>query len=110
MRVRVSRLSGTHHRRTHGIFLCGGPDIDPQADVTGIDIQDITPTLLYALGLPVAEDFAGRVSSDLFRKSFRARHPRRTIDTWGMLDERGTARSRADEELMDELRALGYLE
>lgn len=108
--ARISRLSGTHHRRTHGIFLGAGPDIAPQADVTGIDIHDITPTLLYALGLPIAEDFAGHVSSDLFRESFRARHPRRTIDTWGTLDERETVRSPADAELMDELRALGYLD
>lgn len=110
VKVRISRLSGTHHRRTHGIFLCAGPDVDPEADASGIDIHDIAPTLLYALGLPIAEDFAGRARSELFFADFRARHPQRTIDTWGMLEEKEPAHSPVDEELMDELRALGYLD
>jgi len=106
----LGRISGTHGPLTHGIFLAAGPDIDPHADLTGIHIHDVAPTLLYGLGLPVAEDFAGRPRLALFDAEFRSTHPLRTIPTWGKRHEGGMTRpSKADQELLDELRALGYL-
>jgi predicted AlkP superfamily phosphohydrolase/phosphomutase len=106
----LGRISGTHTASTHGIFLAAGPDIDPAADLSGIHIHDIAPTILYGLGLPVAEDFAGRPRTELFDAEFRRTHPPRTIRTWGRRDEGGASRpSSADPELLDELRALGYI-
>lgn len=106
----LGRISGTHTPTTHGIFLAAGPDIDPEADLSGIHVHDMAPTILYALGLPVAEDFAGRPRVALFDAEFRRVHPLRTIRTWGKRQEGGTAKSsKADQELIDELRALGYL-
>jgi hypothetical protein len=58
----------------------------------------------------VAEDFAGRPWTKLFNAEFRRAHPLRAIRTWGKRQEGGTARSsKADAELLDELRALGYI-
>ncbi len=105
----ISRISGTHTRNTHGIFLAAGPDIDPAADLTGIRIHDLAPTVLYGLGLPVARDFAGKARVTLFRPEFRARHPLREIPTWGKRRAAGPTASAADEALVEELRALGYL-
>lgn len=106
----LGRISGTHTLSTHGIFLAAGPDIDPSADLEGIHIHDIAPTILYGLGLPVAEDFAGRPRMALFDGEFRRAHPARTIRTWGKREQGGTAKSsKADQELLDELRALGYI-
>lgn len=106
----VSRISGTHTRTTHGIFLAAGPDVDPAADLEGIHIHDVAPTLLFTLGLPVAEDFAGRPWTALFREEFLRANPLRTVRTWGALEGRGSARSSsADEKLLEELRALGYI-
>lgn len=107
----LGRISGTHTPSTHGIFLAAGPDIDPRADLTGIHIHDIAPTLLYGLGLPVAEDFVGRPRTALFDADFRRSRPLRTIKTWGARQEGGRAKaSEADQELLDELRALGYIQ
>ncbi len=107
----LGRISGTHTPTTHGILLAAGPDVDPEADLSGIHIHDIAPTILYALSLPVAEDFAGRPRMALFNVEFRRGHPLRTIRTWGKRDEGGRAKSSAaDRELMDELRALGYIQ
>jgi predicted AlkP superfamily phosphohydrolase/phosphomutase len=106
----IGRISGTHTRTTHGIFLAAGPDIDPQAELEGIHIHDIAPTILYGLGLPVAEDFAGRPWPALFTAEFRRTHPLRKVPSWGVREEGGRARaSGADEELLNELRALGYI-
>jgi predicted AlkP superfamily phosphohydrolase/phosphomutase len=106
----IGRISGTHTRTTHGIFLAAGPDIDPEADLEGIHIHDIAPTILYGLGLPVAEDFAGRPWTSLFTTEFRRTHPLRKVPSWGVREGGGRARtSGADEELLNELRALGYI-
>lgn len=106
----ISWISGTHTRNTHGILIAAGPDIDPAAEIEGIRIHDIAPTLLYGLGLPVAEDFAGRAWTELFTPEARRRLPLRTIPTWGRRQVGGDAKtSPADEKLLDELRSLGYL-
>ncbi|MFL6294199.1 MAG: alkaline phosphatase family protein [Thermoanaerobaculia bacterium] len=106
----LSRISGTHTRNTHGIFLAAGPDIDPDAKLEGIRVHDITPTLLYGLGLPVAETFAGKPRTDLFTAEFREEHPVRTIRSWGKRRSAGARTSKEDEKLLEELRALGYIQ
>jgi predicted AlkP superfamily phosphohydrolase/phosphomutase len=105
----LGRISGTHTPSTHGIFLAMGPDIDPRADLSDIRVHDMAPTILYALGLPVAEDFAGRARTELFTESFRRAHPPRTIKTWGTRQGMGDVRSKADEDLLNQLRSLGYI-
>lgn len=106
----LSRISGTHTRNTHGIFLAAGPDIDPHAKLEGIRVHDMTPTLLYGLGLPVAESFAGKPRTDLFTEDFRDAHPVRTIKSWGKRKSAGATTSKEDEKLLEELRALGYIQ
>ncbi len=106
----VARVSGTHGSETHGLFLAAGPDIDPAAAIAGISIHDIAPTLLYGLGLPVAEDFAGRAWTELFSAEFRRAHPLETIPTWGDPRDGAVATSGEDEAILKQLRALGYLD
>ena len=48
----------------------------------GITIYDVAPTVLRALRLPIAEDFAGVVRDELFTAAIR-QSPARTIATWG---------------------------
>ena len=106
----LTRISGTHTPSTHGILLAAGPDIDPKADLSEIRVHDLTPTILYGLGLPVAEDFAGQPRMQLFNSEFRRTHPLRTIPSWGTRPKGGAARtSRADGDLLNELRSLGYI-
>jgi len=106
---KISRLSGTHTENTHGIFLAAGPDIDPDAKINGIHVHDIAPTLLFGLGMPVAENFAGRAWQELFTARFRRGHPLRTIRSWGVRRGTKARTSTADGELVDELRGLGYI-
>lgn len=105
----IARISGTHTRSTHGILLAAGPDVDPGAKLDGIRIHDVAPTVLYGLGLPVARDFAGKPWRELFTLAFRERHPLQEIPTWGKRRASGPTSSAADEALVEELRALGYL-
>jgi predicted AlkP superfamily phosphohydrolase/phosphomutase len=106
----LNRLSGTHGRKTPGIFIAAGPDIDLHTEPKNLRVIDVPPTVLYAIGLPVADDFAGRARTEIFTEAFRNAHPLQTIPTWGKPTEGENRASAVDEELVDQLRALGYIE
>lgn len=103
-------ITGSHDAKTEGIFIAAGPDIDTESTVDRVHSLDITPTVLYALGLPIAQDFDGRPQTDLFARRFRQLHPVKTIPTWGTRESGSALASAVDEELLEELRALGYLD
>jgi predicted AlkP superfamily phosphohydrolase/phosphomutase len=102
-------ISGSHGPHTDGIFLAAGPAIRPGAALRGISVHDVAPTILYALGLPVASDFAGAVRPGLFTESFRAAHPERKIASWGRRESGRAVRSPSDRKMLEELAGLGYL-
>jgi hypothetical protein len=77
----IDRLSGTHGRKTPGIFIAAGPEIDPTVEPEGLRVIDVSPTVLYAIGLPAADDFAGQARTEIFSKAFRNAHPLQTIPT-----------------------------
>jgi predicted AlkP superfamily phosphohydrolase/phosphomutase len=105
----INTISGTHGPDTDGVFVGWGPDVDSGARLEGLSVHDIAPTVLYALGLPVGADFAGRPRTELFRAGFRARHPVRTVPSWGTQESWKVETSPVDRQLLDELRALGYV-
>jgi predicted AlkP superfamily phosphohydrolase/phosphomutase len=105
----VSELSGTHDSSNNGILIAAGPDIAPGANLDGITVHDITPTVLFGLGLPVAENFVGRAWPELFTAEFRRGHPPRTIHAWAGSHTSTVRSSVADDKLIQELRSLGYL-
>jgi predicted AlkP superfamily phosphohydrolase/phosphomutase/tetratricopeptide (TPR) repeat protein len=52
--------------RNLGIVIMAGPGIKQDERIYGANLIDITPTILYQLGLPVGEDMDGRVLLDAF--------------------------------------------
>jgi arylsulfatase A-like enzyme len=98
-----------HTSSTYGVLLAAGPRIDPRADLAGVRVHDLAPTILYALDLPVAEDFVGRARLDLFTEDLRAARPLRTVTTHGTRAAGGALVSPLDERILEELEALGYL-
>ena len=110
VKVGVRRIPGGHAADKEGIFLAAGPSVERHADIDGIGIHDVAPTILFGMGLPVAEDFAGRAVERLFSARFRSRYPLRTVSTWRLSRDTETMSSAADEEILEELRALGYLQ
>jgi hypothetical protein len=105
----VARLTGTHDLHTSGILIASGPLFAKDARLKKIRIHDIAPTVLYALGLPVADDFAGELRPELFAPGFLERNSVRRIASWGVRETGAAATSAQDQELLDELAALGYL-
>lgn len=76
------RLSGTHERGPDGFLLAYGRAVAPGRP-TRASVLDITPTLLYYLGLPVARDMDGFARTDLFGEAFTASRPITFIPSYG---------------------------
>lgn len=58
-----------------GVLILYGEGIRPDALLTGARLADLAPTLLYALGFPVARDLQGEVLTSAFDRGFLASHP-----------------------------------
>jgi Type I phosphodiesterase / nucleotide pyrophosphatase len=73
-RVLGDPMNGTHDRAPDGFLLAYGTAVEPGRRQRG-SIVDVTPTVLYFLGLPVGRDMDGYARPDLFRASFTAGRP-----------------------------------
>ncbi|HXO22056.1 MAG TPA: hypothetical protein VOA87_19235, partial [Thermoanaerobaculia bacterium] len=71
----AAALGGRVANSPDGVLLLYGAEIRPGALLTGAQLVDVVPTLLYGLGFPVARDFDGQVLTSAFDKGFLARHP-----------------------------------
>jgi hypothetical protein len=72
--LRDPGLSGTHERAPDGFMIAYGSAVQPGRPQRG-SIVDVTPTLLYFFGLPVARDMDGFARADLFTRDFTAERP-----------------------------------
>ncbi|HUE85030.1 MAG TPA: alkaline phosphatase family protein [Vicinamibacterales bacterium] len=75
-------ISGTHERAPDGFLLAYGSHVVPGRPERA-SLVDLTPTVLYYLGLPVARDMDGFARTDLFQPSFTASRPVTFIPTYG---------------------------
>jgi len=102
-------LSGDH--RKEGILVAAGRPIRRGVRLDGASIVDVTPTLLYLLGLPVGADMDGHVIEGLFETPLS--RPIESVASWEREDRARAAAapiaSPIDEEIREQLRALGYL-
>lgn len=76
------RLSGTHERAPDGFLLAYGSTVAPGRRPAGT-LADVTPTLLYYLGLPIGRDMDGAARTDLFTPAFTDDRPVTVIPTYG---------------------------
>ncbi len=111
------RLSdyGTHH--PEGIFIAGGPGIRKGERLDPFSIIDITPTLLYSLGIAVPSDLEGQANLDVFQPDYVAAHPLATgapslrpQSADGESDAKEELSEEQEAEVMKRLQALGYME
>jgi hypothetical protein len=80
--LREPDLSGTHERAPDGFLLAWGANVAAGRVPVGA-IVDVTPTILYYLGLPVARDMDGDPRTDLFKDTFTADRTVTYIPSYG---------------------------
>ena len=94
-----------------GVVFVIGPGVRAGARIKGASLYDIAPTLLWALGRPVAEDMDG-APLKAFDAAFVEAHPLRRIASYERTARpQGGAQGdrRLDEQVLQDLRTLGYI-
>lgn len=96
-----------------GIFMALGPSIASGQALSPLQIEDVLPTMLYALGLPAPISLEGRIVVEAFDPAVLARQPV-VYDAQPLLVDSqpaGAATYTDDEagQLAQRLAALGYL-
>ncbi|HPQ40730.1 MAG TPA: alkaline phosphatase family protein, partial [bacterium] len=105
--------SGQHWHAPDGIFLATGPGIRSPATAQSIRIQDIMPTLMHWMALPVADDLDGQPMSTIFTDEFLAGNPPVRIKTYGPRSGSSApveAPEAVEESIRSELESLGYIQ
>jgi predicted AlkP superfamily phosphohydrolase/phosphomutase len=120
------RVMGTHHPK--GILVARGPGIRSQAEAGTVHLKDVAPTTLYCMDLEIPAGLEGRVIEDLFTPEFlAARKPKHAgaaaTEPIKLVPSEhgvnGTAErsingaegaSEEDQDILDKMKALGYLE
>lgn len=102
----------TGWHRMDGIFALIGPGIREGARVDEAHIQDIAPTALHLLGLPVLAEMDGRILDDAFTLDFRQSRPAEIIKSTDLAlsPQSAPKLSEQDERVLKErLEGLGYI-
>ena len=101
-----------HWHTLDGIIAATGGPIRSGAEIHGAGVLDVAPTILAMLGLPVAEDMDGRVLEEMLTDAFLSEHPVRQIATYetGPRGEAEALESEYDDEVLERLRSLGYID
>jgi predicted AlkP superfamily phosphohydrolase/phosphomutase len=100
-----------NHRMDGILALQGRGVIREGATVDGAEIQDLAPTILYVLGVPVPRDMDGQVLNSVFTPGFASGRPVEYAEgeePASSLEERGYS-PEEEEELTQRLRDLGYV-
>ena len=104
--------SGSHVNPVDGTLILSGNIIKKNHKITNARVLDITPTLLYALGLPLGRDMDGKVLKDAFETQYLDKHPIKYIpsyDAYNFKTHRKSFTSTSDEKIKEHLKSLGYL-
>jgi type I phosphodiesterase/nucleotide pyrophosphatase len=80
--LRDPDVSGTHENAPDGFMLAYGTPVAAGRRQRG-SIVDVTPTILYFLGVPIGRDMDGYARADLFTRAFTAERPITFIPSHG---------------------------
>lgn len=111
-----SSEAGSHRRE--GIFVATGANVKASSEsLTGLRIEDVAPTVLYLLGLPVPSDMDGRVMTEVVAPGYLEARPIETGEPVGLWPSEGEAvfsdevvSTEDEEQIRERLRGLGYID
>jgi predicted AlkP superfamily phosphohydrolase/phosphomutase len=75
-------ISGTHDAAPDGFLLVYGASVARGREQARASVVDVTPTILYFLGLPLGRDMDGYARTDVFQRSFTDPRPIAFIPTY----------------------------
>ncbi len=98
-----------HDFAPDGIIACFGAQARKGAAIPSAHVLDVTPTILFLLGLPQGQDMPGKVvEACLAPERLAARVP--AIKSWEVVPRTGSqpVSSGQEDQMMKQLKALGY--
>jgi predicted AlkP superfamily phosphohydrolase/phosphomutase/tetratricopeptide (TPR) repeat protein len=113
VRIPKEPAGPAHEHRPYGIICMHGPNIKEDELVFGATLLDVTPTILALFGLPIGRDMRGKPLVQTFREPVRPEF----IPSWedvpgecGVHTEERKNDPWAEQQALDQLVALGYIE
>jgi hypothetical protein len=70
----------------------------------------VAPTVLHLLGLPKSRELDGRVLERALSLTFRRDHPVRLVDSYGRRPPSRATESDFDQDVLEQLKSLGYIQ
>jgi predicted AlkP superfamily phosphohydrolase/phosphomutase len=106
------KMSGDHLMHK-GVIIIYGNNIKKAKLIEGAHILDITPTILYLLGLPIAKDMEGKVLTQAIDTKFLESNPIKYIDTYEVekkYNRKEFISQPIDKKQLEKLKSLGYIQ
>ena len=103
---RNPHISGTH--RIDGIFIAKGSMLNESLKLENLNIVDLSPTILYLLGVEIPEDMDGRVLKEIIKDDFLKHYPIRYGHSSSLVKQEGAFDKGESDEIREKLRNLGY--
>lgn len=104
----LSKDNGVH--TMDGILFAYGAGIAREQEISGAQLIDIAPTALYAAGVPVPVEMDGRVLDELFVAKPAPQGSLGASRAASAAREVGSITPEDEEDMLNKLRGLGYVE
>ncbi|MEP9411404.1 MAG: alkaline phosphatase family protein [Candidatus Brocadia sp.] len=101
-------LLGSGMHRRNGIFIMSGP-LSRKRDSIAPRIIDISPTVLYLMGLPVFEEMDGRILEEAIDPAYLKSHPIKVVSSVEYSGKGSYYSAEDEEKIAESLKRLGYL-
>ena len=75
-------VNGSHDAAPDGFLMAYGAAVSRDVQLPRASVVDVTPTILYFLGLPIGRDMDGYARTDLFQRAFTDQRPITFIPTY----------------------------
>lgn len=96
-----------------GVLFINGPGVKKGYRIRSARLFDLAPTILHVMGYPVAADMDGTFLSEAFEEPYVKAHPPGRIASYETTPRAkaapGASSHRVDEEVLEDLRTLGYI-
>lgn len=99
--------------RMEGIFISNGTDIKACGNITGLDITDIAPTVLYLMGKQIPDSMDGKVIKEAVNQEYFTRNNPiyyKDKEDGAGSDSVQNFSTEEEEKIAEGLKALGYME